>query len=289
MNYWFLYTLNTGKIYSSPYLGSAEEWTNIPDGCGAIGPFSQDTAPKEVLDAYQNPNKYLVKDGSLVLQPYLTLAFTSGTITATLNSLPSTPPSSCAFTILGKTFTAPITSNKATLAVQIHPSIATQQITVTVSATECVDGNLNIGGRGTSAPLQAYTDTSGVNHVTTTSKAVIQAFYTSAVTPAYAMADLTTGLGLVFHVLFNKVLPVLTSGATPLVALTADEQNALSDIASAITGKIPVTMANSAPKPTTGSPQTYDRHYESFRNHWTDVQNAFQNYATDLANIPNLV
>lgn len=290
MNYWFLFRLDTGKIYSGyTYKGEAEEYTNIPEGCGVIGPFPQDTASTEVLDAYANPDKYLVQDGALVLQPYFTLTFTNGTVTATLNNPPATPPTSCTFAILGKTFTAPIASNKATLTVQIHPSITTQQINVTVSATGCIDGTTNIGGQATTAPLQAYTDTSGVNYISTTSKAVIQSFYTSTITPAYAIADLTTGLGLAFHVLFSKVLPALTSGTTPLITLSANEKNALSDIAAFAIGKIPVTMETSAQVPAAGQPQTYDRHYQSFRDHWAAVQTAFQNYATDLANIPNLV
>ncbi|KLU64006.1 hypothetical protein DEAC_c40000 [Desulfosporosinus acididurans] len=288
MNYWLLYTLADGKIYNQPYLGSAEEWTNIPEGCGVLGPFPQDTASPEVLDAYANPYKYIVKDGVLVLQPYFTLTFTGGTITATLNSPPTTPPTSCDFTILGKTFTEVLTNNQATLSVQIHPSIASQQIQITASSDGCVNESLNIGGQGTTS-LQIYTDSQRVNHIAPVSKSVLQSFYTSVISPAYALADLTTGAGLMFHVLFSKVLPALTGGTNPLITLSDNEKNTLSDISSAILGKIPVTMEISAPLPASGQTQTYDRHYESFRDHWAEVESAFQNYATDLENIPNLV
>lgn len=288
MNYWILYLLSTGKIYNMPYLGTAEGWTNIPDGCGVIGPFLQDTAPKEVIDAYHNPDKYLIKEGSLVLQPYFTLTFTNGVITATLNNPPAKPPTDCVFSILGKAFMEAMTDNQATFSIQVHPSITSQQINVTASAEGCIDGTMNIGGTGT-YPLQIYTDTQGVNHIAPINKAVLQAFYTSIVTPAYAIADLTTGLGLAFHVLFSKVLPALTSGTNPAITLSANENNTLNDIAAAIIGKIPVTMEDSAPLPSSGQPQTYDRHYESFRNHWADAATAFQDYALDLEEIPNLV
>lgn len=66
MNYWFLHTLSTGEIYGSPYLGTAEEWTNIPAGCEALGPFPQDSALPEVVDAFSNPQYYTVQSGKLV-------------------------------------------------------------------------------------------------------------------------------------------------------------------------------------------------------------------------------
>ncbi len=66
MNYWFLYLLTTGEIYTSPYLGNANEWTNIPDGCGVLGPIDEATASEAIKDAYLHPNYYFVQSGSLV-------------------------------------------------------------------------------------------------------------------------------------------------------------------------------------------------------------------------------
>lgn len=63
-NYWFLYNLSDGSIYGSPYLGLAEEWTNIPDGCGVIGAIEESDAT--AMDAFANPHYYLVQDGQLV-------------------------------------------------------------------------------------------------------------------------------------------------------------------------------------------------------------------------------
>ena len=66
MNYWFLYLLTTGEIYTSPYLGNATEWTNIPAGCAVLGPFDSATASAIVKDVYTHPNYYSVQNGSLV-------------------------------------------------------------------------------------------------------------------------------------------------------------------------------------------------------------------------------
>lgn len=66
MNYWFLYTIATGAIYGTPYLGNAKEWTNIPAGCAVLGPFDSTTASATVKDAYTHPNYYLVQSGSIV-------------------------------------------------------------------------------------------------------------------------------------------------------------------------------------------------------------------------------
>lgn len=65
MNYWFLYLLTTGEIYTSPYLGNAKEWTNIPDGCMILGPFDETVASATVKDAFVHPNYYFVQKGEL--------------------------------------------------------------------------------------------------------------------------------------------------------------------------------------------------------------------------------
>ena len=65
MNYWFLYLLTTGEIYTSPYLGNASEWTNIPAGCAVLGPFEETAASAIVKDAYLHPNYYLVQNEDL--------------------------------------------------------------------------------------------------------------------------------------------------------------------------------------------------------------------------------
>jgi hypothetical protein len=63
MNYFFLYQVENGTLYGSPYLGETEEWTNIPSGCGAIGPFPEDHVTAS--DAYVNPDCYNVQNGTL--------------------------------------------------------------------------------------------------------------------------------------------------------------------------------------------------------------------------------
>lgn len=62
MNYWFLYNLSDGSIYGAPYLGSVEEWANIPVGCGVIGPLEESI---EVDEAFVHPDYYLVQNGVL--------------------------------------------------------------------------------------------------------------------------------------------------------------------------------------------------------------------------------
>uniref|UniRef100_UPI001A8F9721 hypothetical protein n=1 Tax=Alicyclobacillus suci TaxID=2816080 RepID=UPI001A8F9721 len=69
LNYWFLYRAD-GTIYGAPYLGNADEWTNIPPECsGVLGPFDVASASEAVQDAYAHPERYLVQNGQLVEQP----------------------------------------------------------------------------------------------------------------------------------------------------------------------------------------------------------------------------
>ncbi|GFN32612.1 hypothetical protein [Paenibacillus xylaniclasticus] len=63
MNYWFLYRLDGGAIFGAPYLGYTEEWTNIPDGCGVIGPIEEND--EIAIDVAKYPEFYNVVDGQL--------------------------------------------------------------------------------------------------------------------------------------------------------------------------------------------------------------------------------
>ncbi|MEI7027916.1 hypothetical protein [Paenibacillus sp. y28] len=63
MQYWFLYHLQDGSIYGTPYRGSVEEWTNIPPGCAVLGPLPEED--EAATDAFMYPNNYTVIDGEL--------------------------------------------------------------------------------------------------------------------------------------------------------------------------------------------------------------------------------
>lgn len=93
MNYWFLYKTDTGEIYGSPYLGEASEWTNIPDGCAAIGPIDTSAGDDTAKAAFAAPNYYRVTDGKLVRK-------TDAEIQAIIDTQPSPQPS--ATDILGQ-------------------------------------------------------------------------------------------------------------------------------------------------------------------------------------------
>lgn len=71
MNYWFLYSLIDGSIYGGPYLGPAIEWTNIPNGCGVLGPFDEETAPNEAIQAFLDPMSYKIIGGKFVYEQYI--------------------------------------------------------------------------------------------------------------------------------------------------------------------------------------------------------------------------
>lgn len=65
MKYWFIYNLTDGTIHGAPYLGNVDEWTNIPNGCGVLGPIDETDAT--ATDAWQNPTHYTVSNGKLAL------------------------------------------------------------------------------------------------------------------------------------------------------------------------------------------------------------------------------
>lgn len=65
-NYFFLYNTSTGEIHGSPYFGYVDEWTNVPDGCAVLGPFSEETAGETVKAVYEKPRDYIVQNGTFV-------------------------------------------------------------------------------------------------------------------------------------------------------------------------------------------------------------------------------
>ena len=67
MNYWFLYDLADGSIYGAPYLGEATVFDNIPNGCGLIGPISENDVT--AIGASVHPQYYLVQSGVLTQKP----------------------------------------------------------------------------------------------------------------------------------------------------------------------------------------------------------------------------
>jgi hypothetical protein len=65
-NYWFLYNINDGSIYGSPYKGGTTEWTNIPENCGVIG-FVDDKVTDIVKDAFEKSLKYKIVNNELTV------------------------------------------------------------------------------------------------------------------------------------------------------------------------------------------------------------------------------
>jgi hypothetical protein len=298
MNYWFLYKLDTGEIYGAPYLGTADQWTNIPDGCGVLGPFPQDSAPQEVVDAFNNPQYYVVQDGELVKRPNFTLFITPTstqnqyTITAILDNPPDTPPTSCTITVAGTEYTATLTNNEATMTVNVHPSVVDQAIPVMVSSTGCVSGNATFGGTRADIRLQSFTPQGStiptIAPAGVGSKPFLANYWNSTVPQSYTEADVATALGLLMQTVYGIILPSLTSGTNPLIALDDNQKNAVKDIVNNILPYIPTTIENAAPVPTNGQPQTYDVHYQSYMQDMQASKTAFQNYMNDIQTIPNL-
>jgi hypothetical protein len=66
LNYWFLYSADTGEIYGAPYLGLTSKWDNVPEGCVALGPIDAATASDDIKAAFINPTYYRITSGMLV-------------------------------------------------------------------------------------------------------------------------------------------------------------------------------------------------------------------------------
>lgn len=293
---WILYKSDGTFTGVDCYQGSATAH-DVPNGyAGAVSFDDSDTTAQ---DAFAHSEKYLVQNGKLVLQPYFTLSFASGTVTATLNNPPGTPPTQVTFNVLGQAYTEALTNNQATLNLTIHPATANQQINVTASAIGCVDGSLNIGGSGTSIPLKVVTTTTP-NTISPVYRKDGEAYYACLISTETLLADIGTGVSLLAHFQYKKVPAALrlmnslitwaksptyapfapsaqdTSDITE-ITLTADETNALNDITANVLPSLYTTLANAFPSGGTKQLQ-YNRYvldtqssYKSFGDYVNDL------------------
>lgn len=268
-NYWFLYNTTTGAI-TETHLTTAEQWTNIPSGQGVIGPYPQATASATVQDAYNNPNRYLVQNGTLMLQPYFTITSTSTAITATLNNPPTPAPTSATFTIAGTNFTANITNNVATLTYSLKSEIANQAISVQATALGCVAGTGTIGGSSVpSANLMAKANADGSVTIKTTSKSEVKNYY-FAHDPS--SVDILTDIGNmddVFASMLGKLMTWAQNATYAPLSLTADEQNAITQFNSQYVPLLRVKLADMAPA--TGSQTVQNNRWPAILSHKSTI------------------
>lgn len=290
MGYFFLYDPATGIIQNEPARAIANPWPSAPASWVVLGPVESNDAGL----AYLNPARYLIQGtpAALVAQPYLTVSASvtgsTATLTATLNDPPSTPPTSVTFTVAGNTFTAPLSSGTATLTVDVHPSVAPFAVPVSVAATGVVEASVTFGGAA-QAPvqLQCVPLVGGTVPTVTPcgagSEAFLQGFYASGISPSRQPGDIATADSLALQTLFGRVIPALTGGASPLLTLTTDEQNAVNDVVANLLPALPIDLANAYP-----SGGTKAQPYAQYVTDQQAAAQAFAAYAGDLKTIPGL-
>ena len=279
MNYFFLYK-SDGTIYGAPYLGTAEEWTNTPAECaGVLGPIPDTDVTAQA--AFQYPWRYLVQDGQLAEQPYFTLASTSTngqySVTATLNNPPATPPTSVTFTIGSWTQTATLSNNEASITVQLHPSLASYVVPVSVSATGCVGTSTTIGGtQPLPIPIQVVTPSGGtptIGPAASVAAGWLQQFYVVNDTTIEAlMTNTFTAINVLYDAVFNVILPALQQSTYTPITLSADQQNALSAIKSDVLSNLVTTLTNGYPSSATSPQMQFGSFLQNFERGAANVQ-----------------
>ncbi len=161
MFYFFLYETSTGIIQQPPIQAVTNPWPNPPSSWSVASFATTDTT---AILAAANPAWYLVQSGALVIQPHWLVTATASTTTsgeyslsATLENPPATPPSTCAFAVAGGTLSATVSNNTATATIQLHASVASQPVTVQVSASGTVSGSTTINSGTAGVGLQLVT------------------------------------------------------------------------------------------------------------------------------------
>lgn len=224
------------------------------------------------------------QNGTITILPYLTLRSVNGTLTATLNNPPSTPPSNVTFTIGSWTQNVALTNDKATLSVKIHPSLANYAIPVSVSADGCVGASATIGGtQPLPFPIQVVTPSGGtptIGPAASVATQWLQQYYAINNTTIEALLTNTfTALNVLYDTVFNIILPALQQSTYTPVSLTANQQNALSAIKSDVLANLVTTLTNGYPSGAS-SPQMQ---FGAFLQNWEKSSQNVQAFMNDLA------
>jgi hypothetical protein len=224
---WFLYDSN-GNIKELQMV-NVQQWTNLNGYAGALS-FAETNAIAQ--DAYANPQKYLVQNNQLVLQPYLSLtsALVTGTnydLTTIVNAQPSGTayPALADFSIGSTTIPASLTaSGTAALSIMLDPSVGTA-VNVGVSASGTVGTTVLVGtGTASNVPARAV---SGANGYTVIPQNIqdYSAYLFEQIGEVYDMLQAVAAVQqaqLDFTV--NTIIPWMTqSTLTPFVPTTATQ------------------------------------------------------------------
>lgn len=275
-----MYIQYDSQGFISPNVSLAEEEIpNFPAMPGYTALFLDDT---QYADVRNNITQYKVINGVPVKQSFFTLSAINGTITATLNNPPSTPPTNCKFTLLGNEFDEPLTNNVATISFVFHPAAVGQSAVVEVScdAANSIPSSVNIGGLLSSFPIQAYADTTdGKNHITPIQKAVFQGFYALTIPSQIVAANTLTSTSLLLDLVGN----ILTTPAV-ISALSDNQKNVINDLKANVLGNLPITFENAFPLN-----GTKNIHYADFVTNMPVFAEASLSYIKDVTTIPNLV
>lgn len=269
-------------------MGSVKQILQVPDGSQepswATTTFDDSQVPKEVL---MQPNLYVYQNGEFVLQPHFTVTTSVSNsefiITATLNNPPSTPPSSVTFTIGSWTQTATLSNNQASITVQLHPSLASCAVPVSVSATGCVGASTTIGGaQPLPIGIQVFTPSGSsspmIAPVGPGSKSFLAAYYSlSAGSLETYLADIGTVISLLTDAVFNVLFPAVNP------TLNSNQQNAYNDIKANALPNLYTTLNNAYP-----SGGTKQLQYADYLAGLSSTFKAYESYAQDLETIPGL-
>ena len=189
----------------------------------------------------ENPHGYTLPKGVItpMAQWHCTATTTSGTttVTATLSNPPATLPSSVTWTLQSSTITGTVSSGgTATLDLTWHPSVATSQTTLSISASGTVGGGLALQS-GSPASLQLVApSTSGDPYlVAPTTYTQLRAYYlglspeTQIQLLTQTLQNLYLATALMGRTISEKILPALTSGTYTPITLSSTEQAALTN------------------------------------------------------------
>ena len=247
-----------------------------------------------------HPERYMVVAGRVVQRPYLEVSSSTSvdssgeeqlSLSATLVNSAASAQADMGVVVGSTSFSVPFVSGTASLSVSVHPSLDGFSCQMVLSASGAVDVPISLTNGSEETTIQAVPMGGNSYLVAPTSKSVLRAFYSGILNARSAQDTLSRSLqnlylvdSITLHALITRVISSLTQSSYTPISLSADEQNAISDMNQNLIPNFGLHLGTIFP---VGGERV--EQYQSAIDQAPLVLFAARSYAEDVAKIPNLV
>ena len=248
----------------------------------------------------RHPNRYRVVGSHLVLQPYLDVSATTVTtspvtlisVKAKAENYGANPPSSIVLSVGWSVISIPISPpTPCVFVIEVHPALGDFLLKASVYGDGIAGDDVVLSDGEPAPPVQIVPLADGSTYlVAPTQRALLRSFYSGILSASREKDTLSQSLqnlylvdSIAIHALITKIIASLSQSSYTPLSLTADEQNAISDMEANLIPHFLLHLGTIYP----AGGERVDQ-YQSAIDMAPIVAQAALDYANDVATIPNL-